>query len=77
LFKAVPRFTEDIQALQRLMKADKPPLEHAWCKRTVKAYYGFGDASRSGFGVTIQIGKDIHYEYGQWCLEVMEEKSSN
>jgi hypothetical protein len=31
----------------------------------------------SGFGATIQIDDAIHYEYGQWCTEVTEEKSSN
>ena len=41
------------------------------------AFYGFGDASGSGFGATIQIGDQIHYEYGQWCSEVTELKSSN
>jgi hypothetical protein len=75
--KAVPRFKEDIEALQRLMKAEMPPLKRAHCKRTAKAFYGFGDASGSGFGATIQVDAGIRYEYGQWCSEVTEERSSN
>ena len=41
------------------------------------AYYGFADASGRGFGATIQIGNEIHYEYGQWSSEVSETRSSN
>jgi hypothetical protein len=75
--KAVPRFKDDVAALQRLMGCAKPPLKRVRCRRSAKCYYGFGDASGSGFGATIQIDGEIHYEYGQWCLEVKEEKSSN
>jgi hypothetical protein len=75
--KAVPRFKDDITSLLRLMKSDTPPLKRARCKRSAKCYYGFGDASGSGFGATIQINGKIHYEYGQWSSEVTEERSSN
>jgi hypothetical protein len=75
--EAVPRFKDDLKALGRLMSAEHPPLKRARCKRTSKVYYGFGDASGSGFGATIQIEDEIHYEYGQWCSEVTEERSSN
>jgi hypothetical protein len=70
LVEAVPRFESNVRALQRLMK-------RARCKQTAKVFYGFGDASGSGFGAIIQIGEDIHYEYGQWCSEVTELKSFN
>lgn len=75
--KAVPRFQADISALRRLMAADHPPLKRVRCKKTGQVYYGFGDASGSGFGATIQIGDNIHFEYGQWCSEVTESRSSN
>jgi hypothetical protein len=39
--------------------------------------YGFGDASKPAFGATIQIGEEIHYQYGQWSNEVVEDSSSN
>jgi hypothetical protein len=45
----------NVKALQRLMKAKLPPLKRARCKQTAKAFYGFGDASGSGFGATIQV----------------------
>jgi hypothetical protein len=59
---AVPRFREDVRALRRLMKAEKPPLKGARGMKTAQANYGFGDASGSGFGAG-----HIHYEDGQWC----------
>jgi hypothetical protein len=75
--KAVPRFKDDVAALRRLMSCEEPPLKRARCSRSAKCYYGFGDASGSGFGATIQIDDEIHYEYGQWCSQVTEERSSN
>jgi hypothetical protein len=75
--KAVPRFQADVSALLRLLQSDKPPLKRARCKKTAKVFYGFGDASGSGFGATIQIDDHIEFEYGQWCHEVTETKSSN
>jgi hypothetical protein len=51
----------------KLMEADKPPLKRARSKRSAKVSYGFGDASGSGFGATIQIGKDItNMDSGIW-----------
>jgi hypothetical protein len=75
--EAVPRFKDDIWALQTLMGPEKPPLKRARTKKTANVFYGFGDASGSGFGATIQIGDGIHFEYGQWCSEVTEKKTSN
>jgi hypothetical protein len=77
LVQAVPRFQADVSALLRLMRFDNPPLKRVRCKKTAQAYYGFGDASGSGFGATIQIGQKIHFSYGQWCSEVTENRSSN
>jgi hypothetical protein len=74
---AVPRFQEDLLALRRLLRFKEPPLKRVRCKQTAQAYYGFGDASGSGFGATIQIGDDIHFQYGQWVSEVTENNSSN
>jgi hypothetical protein len=77
LVTAVPRFAHDVEALSRLMEAEKPPLKLVRARATAKVFYGFGDASGSGFGATIQIGDEIVYEYGQWISEVTETKSSN
>jgi hypothetical protein len=77
LVRAVPRFRDDVAALRRLMVSKEPPLKRARSRRSSKYYYGFGDALGSSFGATIQIDDLIHYEYGQWCTEVTERKSSN
>jgi hypothetical protein len=77
LVSAVPRFREDVRALRRLMKADKPPLKGARATKTARTYYGFGNVFGSGFGATIQIDGQNHYEYGQWCVETTGKKSSN
>jgi hypothetical protein len=77
LVTAVPHLKDDVAALRRLMGCKEPPLKRARSRRSAKCYYGFGDALGSGFGATIQIDDAIHYEYGRWCTEVTEEKSSN
>jgi hypothetical protein len=50
LVATVPQFWEDMRALMRLMKGDKPPLKQARGKKTAQALYGFGDVFSSGFG---------------------------
>jgi hypothetical protein len=34
-----------------------------------KINYGFGDASKTGFGALIQIGNKIQHQYEQWTSE--------
>jgi hypothetical protein len=73
----VPRLGDDMTTLLSLMQSDLPILRRVRCKKTSKAYYGFGDSSGLAFGATIQIKDKIWYEYGQWCSEVVEGSSSN
>jgi hypothetical protein len=75
--KAVPRLRQDLEALQALTQGAQPPLRRVRGLATGCTYYGFGDASGSAFGATIQIGDEVEYEYGQWSLEVVEEETSN
>jgi hypothetical protein len=44
---------------------------------TAVALYGFGDASGSAFGATLQVGNKIMYHFGQWSEQVADESSSN
>jgi hypothetical protein len=76
LVRAVPRLQWDIDALASLMSTSEPLVRQIRCKKSLKAYYGFGDASGYAFGGSIQVGEDIWYEYGQWSTDV-EEISSN
>jgi hypothetical protein len=51
LVKGVPRLQCDINALRELMSAPAVPLvRKVRCKKSLKAYYGFGDASGYAFG---------------------------
>jgi hypothetical protein len=75
--KAVPRLAGDIEAMQELCSAVKPPLQRVRCRKVGRAYYGFGDASKSSFGATVQIDDVLEYEYGQWTTEAGETNSSN
>jgi hypothetical protein len=75
--RAVPRLLWDIRALVELMSDAKLLLRRVRVRKTMKAYYGFGDASGYGFGATIQIGDDLWFEYGQWATEIAEDSSSN
>ena len=40
------------------------------------AFYGFGDASGSGFGSTLVINLEIVFHHGQW-VDKIEKESSN
>ena len=75
--KAVPRLAFDVTALERLTAGPHPLLRQVRGDRTGKVLYGFGDASKSAFGATIQIEGHIDYHYGQWSSEVVESSSSN
>ena len=74
---AVPRLKHDVEALQSLCSDEEPTLKRVRVRRTGRVYYGFGDASKAGFGATIEIDGEIHYTYGQWSTEASESMSSN
>jgi hypothetical protein len=63
---AVPRLCTDVEALLRLTNSLAPPLRKVRASKTAPALYGFDDASGRGFGATLQIGKKLYYEFGQW-----------
>jgi hypothetical protein len=74
---AVPRLAGDIEAMKDLCSCEKPPLQRVRCRKVGRAYYGFGDASKSSFGATVQIDDVLEFEYGQWTTEAGETNSSN
>jgi hypothetical protein len=49
----VPRFRDDIAALQQLTRFDLPPLRVVRPTQVVQVFYGFGDASGKQFGATL------------------------
>jgi hypothetical protein len=89
--RAVPRLAGDIACLLELTNAPSPPRRHVRMRSTGKVLYGFGDASKLGFGTTIELpDKRMFWRYGQWKLDeeqqlnappdgtsMVEERSSN
>jgi hypothetical protein len=38
--------------------------------------YGFGDASKGGFGLSIDFGNGVRFEFGEWCEDIQDESSN-
>jgi len=75
----VPRFGTDSEALKQFFGPPMPPVRRVRCRIVIECFYGFGDASGTGFGSTFaegQAGYRIHYRFGQWCTEISEESSN-
>ena len=86
----VPRFRDDIAALQQLTRFDLPPLRVVRPTQVVQVFYGFGDASGKQFGATLlenyyckaQLAMattstgGVRFRIGLWSA-VEEEESSN
>ena len=75
--KAKPRLEKDVAALIQLTTGKHPPLKRRRSGQVAEVYYGFGDASGSGFGATFQIQDKITYRYGQWCTSESEMSSTS
>ena len=75
--KTSPRLISDVNALLKLSASSSPPLKRFRSGSMSHVYYGFGDASGTGFGATFQIGNKILFEYRQWCMAEAEASSSN
>lgn len=87
----VPRFRKDLVCLIELMSSKSPPQRLGRMNTHARVIYGFGDASKHGFGASIELSdKTIFWRFGQWRLEeeyrsqshiknltLMEERSSN
>ena len=77
LTAAVPRLQADLEALLFLTQSKEPILRQVrGSSRVLTAFYGFGDASSSGFGASIERPDGLHTRYGLWPSDV-EEQSSN
>lgn len=74
--QGVPRLLHDLRGLQTLFQFAQPPARKVRTSGYVLAFYGFSDASGSGFGSTIQTASGIRYRYGLWGND-LEGQSSN
>ncbi len=72
----VPRFKNDIYALDKLLFPSKPPLRLIRGERMNKTIFGFGDASGGGFGSSWEAKGKIIFRFGVWGDE-MNGSSSN
>ena len=72
----LPRLERDFQILADLTSPEAPPKVTRRRTKMALASYGFGDASGTGFGHSIQVGDHIYSEFGEWSAEV-EDKHSN
>ena len=59
-----------------LTRDKQPVMRPVRSRRTLTAYYGFGDASGAGFGATVERPNGIHGRHGLWGRDA-ENKSSN
>jgi hypothetical protein len=73
----VSRLKNDVHTLSTFLAAERAPWRFIRGNKVGIVHYGFGDASKAGFGATIQEGsRGIWYRLGVWsCAE--ERESSN
>ena len=74
--KGVQRLLADLQVLESFFKATTPPWRFVRGKIVFEVRYGFGDASKSGFGASLEQDGDVWYRLGIWGKD-SEEDSSN
>jgi len=74
--KGVPRLYNDLQALSSFFEEDIPPHRFVRGRSIYLVRYGFGDASKAGFGSTLETNNGISFRYGTWGTDG-ESKSSN
>lgn len=77
LVQAVPRLAQDLCSLQLLLTPTAPPQRAIRPTAIASCIYGFADASRTGFGSTLQLPSgELAYRFGLWGRDA-ESGSSN
>jgi hypothetical protein len=72
----VPRLLLDLQALTTLFQPQHPPRRTVRTKEIAVVWYGFGDASRSGFGSSFLRPSGIRVRYGLWGRDLSHQSSN-
>lgn len=62
----VPRLADDLHCLQYLFEGDNPVVNQIRSNLIFLAIYGFGDASGSGFGASLELDGKINVRHGLW-----------
>jgi hypothetical protein len=75
---AIPRFCWDLEALKVLFASYTPAVQTIRPSGWIDVWYGFGDASGSGFGGSIALlpGR-ISYRVGVWGSDTEDSSSNN
>ena len=60
------RLEDDLKCLKRLFESEHPRVRHVRTNMISYAYYGFGDASESGFGSSIERESGLKIRHGIW-----------
>lgn len=76
IVRPVTRLASDLEVLQKFFSADSPPWRFVRGSKVSLVKYGFGDASKSGFGSTIEVENGIAYRYGIWGTDTRDESSN-
>ncbi len=74
--QATPCFQQDLEANLHLTEGDTPRMQCVRGTNTLTAYYGFGDASSGGFGLTVARPDGLYGHFGKWGQDA-EGQSSN
>jgi hypothetical protein len=76
LVLAVSSLRDDLKVLIHPTEAEAPPLRRVRASREANILYGFGDASESYFGWSIDFGDGVQYELVEWCDNIQEASSN-
>jgi hypothetical protein len=72
LVSSADRLQADLSVLEMLTSNEWPPLRRIRARSTVKVLNGLGDASKGGFGWSIDCGDGVRYEFGEWCEDIQK-----
>ena len=72
----VPRLEMDLRALLEIVNSPKPVLRVVRSKSVLTAFYGFGDASSSGFGASVEREDGTVGRFGIWASDEDQESSN-
>ena len=64
--KAANRLLDDVETLIEMTSGEMPPLRVVRSNVIAVAHYGFGDASGSGFGSSIEGPNGLKFRHGLW-----------
>jgi hypothetical protein len=72
--EAATRLNDDLGALESLLSAEHPPKRRVRSTKCIEVFYGFGDASATGYaanfqrvinkGTVFELEGRIYYQYG-------------